>query len=978
MATTITNIINNISIDFCKDCIVTVFAKQYDKKTRYIKITCYDNGKLYKVPTSCYLNVKMITPDNRAILNTKATVNSDGTITVELTESMLYAGGIGKAEIKIYNQEKTAVLSTMNFQINIKPSPYSEDRIVDSDEFSALTELYAKMDAFEKATVEAENKRNQAESVRVESENKREANEKTRQSNETTRISNENTRKKNEETRISNENTRINSENTRKSNENTRQTNESIRQTNETTRKSNEDTRQTNEDARKKAETSRVTAETARAKAESDRQSKEATRQTNETNRVSAEKDRSTNEDARKTAEADRVTEFANMQKKNNDTCAAAEKVNITTVTATDSYKIKTTDRTGTSTTSPNLINKIAIGSVETGDFDETATASITGAFGAQKLNLRIPTGKPFKIKKTYSSIVAMNKTIATDLELYEFCFINTGSVEDVDTGKLYMRDTNGAAYITDLSGAQGIQGLTGATPNLTIGTVTTGAEGSKATATITGTKENPVLNLTIPKGATGEVRNVNAGTIPYASNTDTNTIKAVVDKKENISKYDFENHNVYRCLGTATLKQAGDYLSMHIHCGDGYNASTAQDRTIDVHIRTSNGTAVNDKYYAGYVESHLNGSTNAQVYVVQNSSTSFTIWIGKLNYPGKSYYEVRVPSGDTWASATNTSATVPTNGVVLTEKKIAYTDSNITGNAATATALTSSAGSATQPVYFKDGKPVATTYTLGKSVPSTAVFTDTTYSAATQSANGLLSASDKKKLDGIASGANAYSLPTASSSTLGGVKTTSTVTSNSGYTACPIISGVPYYKDTNTTYSLAGLMGSSAKGSATQPVYWTGSAWATTTYTLGKSVPSDAKFTDTNTWRGIQNNLTSTSTTDSLSAAQGKALKDSLGNKANSTTVQALIRWKTQTRSFTQPANSDDNWNFTTCAKMTNYRRVLTLVSFSGTCSSYMMTYQYNYQDGQVNIRVRNWASAQFNGNCRVDTLYVHDGYYS
>lgn len=40
--------------------------------------------------------------------------------------------------------------------------------------------------------------------------------------------------------------------------------------------------------------------------------------------------------------------------------------------------------------------------------------------------------------------------------------------------------------------------------------------------------------------------------------------------------------------------------------------------------------------------------------------------------------------------------------------------------------------------------------------------------------------------------------LPTAST-TLGGVKTTSTVTSASGYTACPIINGVVYYKDTNT-----------------------------------------------------------------------------------------------------------------------------------------------------------------------------------
>lgn len=47
-----------------------------------------------------------------------------------------------------------------------------------------------------------------------------------------------------------------------------------------------------------------------------------------------------------------------------------------------------------------------------------------------------------------------------------------------------------------------------------------------------------------------------------------------------------------------------------------------------------------------------------------------------------------------------------------------------------------------------------------------------------------------------------AYSLPTASSSTLGGVKTTSTVTSTSGLTACPIINGVPYYKDTTYAFS--------------------------------------------------------------------------------------------------------------------------------------------------------------------------------
>ncbi len=54
---------------------------------------------------------------------------------------------------------------------------------------------------------------------------------------------------------------------------------------------------------------------------------------------------------------------------------------------------------------------------------------------------------------------------------------------------------------------------------------------------------------------------------------------------------------------------------------------------------------------------------------------------------------------------------------------------------------------------------------------------TSATISAATTSFAGLMTASDKAKLDGIASGANNYSLPTASSSTLGGIKVGSNLT---------------------------------------------------------------------------------------------------------------------------------------------------------------------------------------------------------
>lgn len=49
-------------------------------------------------------------------------------------------------------------------------------------------------------------------------------------------------------------------------------------------------------------------------------------------------------------------------------------------------------------------------------------------------------------------------------------------------------------------------------------------------------------------------------------------------------------------------------------------------------------------------------------------------------------------------------------------------------GSATSAVKLDSSAGSTVNPVYFSEGKPVACSYTLGKSVPSNAVFTDTVY----------------------------------------------------------------------------------------------------------------------------------------------------------------------------------------------------------------------------------------------------------
>lgn len=82
-------------------------------------------------------------------------------------------------------------------------------------------------------------------------------------------------------------------------------------------------------------------------------------------------------------------------------------------------------------------------------------------------------------------------------------------------TGATGPQGEQGPKGDTGATGPQGVQGETGPqgpigpTPDLTIGTVSTLPAGSDATATITGTPEEPVLNLGLPQGAKGEAGEV-------------------------------------------------------------------------------------------------------------------------------------------------------------------------------------------------------------------------------------------------------------------------------------------------------------------------------------------------------------------------------------------------------------------------------------------------------------------------------------
>lgn len=109
------------------------------------------------------------------------------------------------------------------------------------------------------------------------------------------------------------------------------------------------------------------------------------------------------------------------------------------------------------------------------------------------------PMGAPFTIKKTYSSTAEMNADF-NNMNVGDYVMI-TSTVEVEDNAKLYSRGEEQWIFITDFSGATGIQGPTGLTPNIQIGTVTSGETPS---VTRTGTNENPVLNFTLVRGETG------------------------------------------------------------------------------------------------------------------------------------------------------------------------------------------------------------------------------------------------------------------------------------------------------------------------------------------------------------------------------------------------------------------------------------------------------------------------------------------
>ena len=268
------NGIQYIRADVNDNSEIVVRVKQYDKATRILNVTYAESGNVYRIDSNLYRAVAKVKTPSYHNADYLATIESDGTITIPLSDNILNTAGIGSVEIDLYSKTSESVISTMPIKLIVIGSVYDDTEEVGSDEYSALKDLISEVTVKETEYETAEN-------VRVDAENKR----------------------------------------------------------------------------------------------------------------IAEEKIRKEEEGKRAKAESERAAKFGELKKQSEEATAGAEKVNIKSNSSTDSYTLTITNRKGQSSTSPNLLNKLSIGTVSTLDSKASATASLSGNFGSQKLNIGIPGG---------------------------------------------------------------------------------------------------------------------------------------------------------------------------------------------------------------------------------------------------------------------------------------------------------------------------------------------------------------------------------------------------------------------------------------------------------------------------------------------------------------------------------------------------------------------------------------------------------
>ena len=163
-----TDVIKEVDIDLYDRRKIVINAKQYDKYSRFVLFTCYNQGNIFPIDDVGYsAYVRYRKSDDYGVFNSCEIV--DGKIKVELTEQMLSVAGscfadlvivdnydlatnddipIISSEGELISVNGSAILSSMIFAVNVIQTPYSNTEIESTNEFDALNQMLIKFNDY--------------------------------------------------------------------------------------------------------------------------------------------------------------------------------------------------------------------------------------------------------------------------------------------------------------------------------------------------------------------------------------------------------------------------------------------------------------------------------------------------------------------------------------------------------------------------------------------------------------------------------------------------------------------------------------------------------------------------------------------------------------------------------------------------------------------------------------------------------------
>lgn len=135
-------------------------AKQYDSKSRYLKVQLQNEGVDIAVESGCtvVMNARRADGESKGYAGS---VNEDGTVTVPITSWMLALDDVVVCDVSVVDASARK-LSTMSFEIEVDPASYSGDDIAEDDSYDLLVALLANVADATAGVQEATNAANQS------------------------------------------------------------------------------------------------------------------------------------------------------------------------------------------------------------------------------------------------------------------------------------------------------------------------------------------------------------------------------------------------------------------------------------------------------------------------------------------------------------------------------------------------------------------------------------------------------------------------------------------------------------------------------------------------------------------------------------------------------------------------------------------------------------------------------------------------